>query len=77
MKIRNVEYENKTLYIDDKIVDGNMIRAMSDEELKTLIREIYNIGYDHGYETGSDDGYNNGYDDGWYDGHADNEDSLT
>ena len=62
-----ITYENKILAIDNKLVDGNKIRSMTDAELKKLIQALYDIGFDDGYAVGNEDGYDNGYDDGWTD----------
>ena len=62
-----VNYENRILFIDDKPVDGNQIRSMTDEELKNLIDAIYENGCDNGWINGHEYGYEDGYDDGWRD----------
>lgn len=63
----NIEFINGILFIDDKIVDGNQIRAMSDKELKYLIKELYELGIAQGAEDAYDDAYNDGYNDGYVD----------
>ena len=62
--MEKVDYENRILFIDDKPVDGNQIRSMTDKELKNLIEFIYNSGYDKGWTNGNACGYVEGYDEG-------------
>ena len=69
----NIEYSNNILFVDDKPVDRNYIRGLSDAQLKILLGAIYETGYNDGYDTGCDVGYDNGYSDGYYDHISNNE----
>lgn len=72
----NIDFTNGILFIDDKIVDGNQIRAMSDQELKQLINELYELGITQGAEDTYDDAYNDGYNEGYADCIAESEGSI-
>ena len=69
----NIEYSNNILSVNDKLVDGNYIRGLSDAQLKALLKAVYDAGYNNGYDAGDDIGYDNGYSDGYYDHISNNE----